>query len=349
MQHTVPGRGRPGSGDQGKLQKQQMNQIYEWLAVPFGWVLHLFYEWTNNYWIALILLVLIVRLVLLAPAIKQQKSTAKQLRLQPKVNRIRAKYSNGGQMTREQQMAVQNETQELYRREGFNPMNAGCLPLLIQFPVMIGLYGCIYTPLTKVLAIASDLVTKAATDLGVAAAAGASANEAARAARSVEISLLTKFTESNIPSYLSAYSSQILHLKSQFTIAGADLTQTPSIKEPGVLWLIPILSFVTAMLSSVIMYVRQRKTNPEVASNPSMGCMTFMSPVMSLVFTFMFPAGVGVYWILSSLFTFIQTIALNKLYSPAKVIAVDMVDDTVQRRAREAHVKKLMEYSGDQK
>ena len=324
-----------------------MNQIYEWLAVPFGWVLHLFYEWTNSYWVALILLVFIVRLILLAPSIKQQKSTAKQLRLQPKVNRIRAKYSNGGQMTREQQMAMQNETQELYRREGFNPMNSGCLPLLIQFPVMIGLYGCIYTPLTKVLAIASDLVNRAATDLGIAAATAAG-QDAARSTRSIEIQLLNAFTESNMPSYLSDYSDQILNLKSQFHILGADLTQSPDIKEPSILWLIPVLAFVAAMLSSVPMYLRQRKTNPEMANNPSMGCMTFMSPVMSLVFTFMFPAGVGVYWILSSFFTFIQTVALNHLYSPAKVIAVDMVDDTVQRRAREEHVKKLREYSGDQ-
>lgn len=323
-----------------------MNQIYEWLAVPFGWVLHLFYEWTGNYWIALVLLVIIVRIILLPPAIKQQKSSAKQLRLQPKVNRIRAKYSSGGQPTREQQMAIQNETQELYRREGFSPMNAGCLPLAIQFPIMIGLYGCIYTPLTRVLEIASDLVTRAAQDLGVSAAAETGQN-AARAARSVEIQLLNQFTESNIPSYLQEYAKEILKLKGQFHLGSADLTQTPNIKEPSLLWLIPVLSFVTAMLSSVIMYARQRKTNPEIAKNPSMGCMTFMSPMMSLVFTFMFPAGVGVYWILSSLFTFIQTVVLNYTHSPSKVIAADMIDDTVQRRSREAHIKKLMQFSGD--
>ena len=86
---------------------------------------------------------LIVKIVLLPSAISQQKNSAKQARLQPKINKIRQKYSNGGQPTREMQMKIQEETQELYRREGFNASTAGCLPMFLQLFVMMGLYGAI--------------------------------------------------------------------------------------------------------------------------------------------------------------------------------------------------------------
>ena len=91
------------------------------------------------------------------------------------------------------------------------------------------------------------------------------------------------------------------------------------------------------------MYIRQRKQNPDMAKNPAMGCMTFMSPLMSLAFTFMFPAGVGVYWIISNIFAFIQQVALAALYSPKKVIAQQMVDETVVRRSKENNTKRRVE------
>ncbi len=318
-----------------------MQTLYDALAVPFGYILHFFYNLSDNYIFSLFLLVLLVKIVLLPSSIKQQKSSAKQARLQPKVNRIRQKYSNGGQPTREMQMKIQEETQALYQKEGFSATAGGCLPLLIQFPVMIGLYGVVYTPISKVLRISADVVAQAAAALGISTdAAGANAS------RQVEIAILRAVNKSNMPDCLSAYSEQILNLKNQFNLFGKlDLTLTPEWKSPGILWLIPALVLILGVLTSFIMFSRQKQTNPEMAKNPSMGCMTFSSPVMSVVFTFMFPAGVGVYWILSSLFTLIQTVALNSLYSPQKVIARNMVDETVERRSREAHIKKLKEFS----
>ena len=135
----------------------------------------------------------------------------------------------------------------------------------------------------------------------------------------------------------------ILNFKKNFNIFGIDLSLTPEKDNLSILWIIPILAFLTAMASSVFMYIRQRKQNPEMAKNPTMGCMTFMSPFMSLVFTFMFPAGVGVYWIISNIFSFIQQVVLTSLYSPKKVIAQQMVDETVVRRSRENNTKRRVE------
>ena len=317
-----------------------MTGLYDALAVPFGWVLHLFYIIFDNYLVSLFILTLLVKLLLLPSSISQQKNSAKQARLQPKINRIRQKYSNGGQPTREMQMKIQEETQALYQKEGFSPMSGGCLPLLTQFPIMIGLYGVVYTPLSKVLNIGTDLINKAATALNVV-----DPNTAKGGMNRIEIQLLSTLTAENMPEALAPYTEDILKLKDQFMLFGKlDLTQIPDWKSPSILWLIPGLVLVLGLVTSLIMFQKQKQQNPEMAKNPSMGCMTFMSPLMSVWFTFMFPAGVGVYWIMSSFFTLVQTVLLNITHNPQKVIAKNMIDETVERRSREASIIKLKEF-----
>ena len=317
-----------------------MSGLYDALAVPFGYVLHLFYILFDNYLVSLFVLTLVVKLLMLPSSISQQKGSAKQTRLQPKINRIRQKYSNGGQPTREMQMKIQEETQALYQREGFSPMSGGCAPLLIQFPIMIGLYGVVYTPLSKVLRIGTDLVNQAATALNVTDATAAKGGM-----NRIEIQLLSKLSAENMPEILAPYTEDILKLKEQFMLFGKlDLTQTPQWKEPSVLWLIPAIVLILGLVTSLIMFQRQKQTNPEMAKNPSMGCMTFMQPLMSVWFTFLFPAGVGVYWIMSSFFQLVQTLLLNYTHSPHKVIARSMIDETVERRSREASIKKFKEF-----
>lgn len=313
-----------------------MNAIYDIFAVPFGYIMHWFYGLFDNYLIALLVLTLLVKLCLLPSSMSQQKNSAKQTRLQPKINRIRQKYSNGGQPTREMQMKIQEETQALYQKEGFSPMSGGCLPLLIQFPIMIGLYGVVNTPLSKVLQIPKTIIENAALALNV---------DTTTNSMRYELDMLNKINASNIPTELASYTDDILKLKSQFNLFGAiDLTQIPDWKEPSVLWVIPGLTLALGLITSLIMFKKQKQTNPEMASNPTMGCMTFFSPLMSVYFTFILPAGVGVYWIMSSFFTLIQTILLNITHNPQKVIANAMIDETVERRSREANIIKLKEF-----
>ena len=161
----------------------------------------------------------------------------------------------------------------------------------------------------------------------------------------VEIQLLSDINANNMPDFLAPYAEDILKLKEQFMLFGKlDLTQTPDWKEPSILWLIPALVLILGLATSLIMFQKQKQQNPEMAKNPSMGCMTFMSPLMSVWFTFLFPAGVGVYWIMSSFFTLIQTVLLNFTHSPQKVVARNMVEETIERRSREASIKKLKEF-----
>ena len=307
----------------------------DFLAVPFGWVLSGFYALTDNYVLSILLITILVRLLLLPTSISQQKNSAKQVRLNTKINKIKQKYAGN-------QQKIQEETQALYQREGFGAANMGCSSLLIQMIVMIGLYGVIYAPLTKVLNFSADKVEKIREFMGIVVETGKNNNTS----RMMEINVLNKFTEfkDSLGQILSQEDIDALaNLKENFNFMGIDLTQTPNAKEFNALWLIPILAGLTALASSVFMYFKQRKQNPEMAKNPSMGCMTFMSPVMSLWFTFMFPAGVGVYWIISNIFAFVQQVFLTYFYSPKKVIAQQMVDETVVRRSKENNTKRRVD------
>ncbi|MBQ7116290.1 MAG: YidC/Oxa1 family membrane protein insertase [Clostridia bacterium] len=309
-----------------------MEFIRDVLAVPFGFALSLFYNLTDSYILAIVLLTVIIRAALLPTSISQQKNSAKQVRLNTKVNKIKQKYAGN-------QQKIQEETQALYQREGFGAANMGCMPLMIQMIVMIGLYGVIYTPLSSVLRFGDDTIEKIKTAMNIVVETG---KNNANNSRMVELQILGKVEEfAEVLSGVidSEQITELLDFKERFTIFGLDLSLTPNYKEPGVIWIIPILAFVTAMASSLYMYARQRKQNPTMAKNPTMGCMTFMSPMMSLWFTFMFPAGVGFYWIISNILSFIQQVILTNIYSPKKVLAQQMVDETVERRSKENNTK----------
>ena len=307
----------------------------DFLAIPFSYVLSGLYSLTDSYLLSIFLLTLIVRLLLLPSSIKQQKNSAKQIRLNAKVNKIRQKYAGN-------QQKIQEETQALYQREGFGAANMGCSSLAITMIVMIGLYEVIYRPLSGVLKFSTETVEKLKTALGIVV----DATKKGSTDRMSELHILNKFSENKdkIADILNADQIEALeNFKDNFNIFGIDLSLTPDRSDLSILWIIPILAFLTAMASSIFMYIRQRKQNPDMAKNPAMGCMTFMSPLMSLAFTFMFPAGVGVYWIISNIFAFIQQVALAALYSPKKVIAQQMVDETVVRRSKENNTKRRVE------
>ena len=73
----------------------------EALAMPFGWILSGLYSFTDSYLLSIIALTLIVRLLLLPASISQQKNSAKQVRLNSKVNKIKQKYAGNQQKIQE--------------------------------------------------------------------------------------------------------------------------------------------------------------------------------------------------------------------------------------------------------
>ncbi len=291
----------------------------------FGFVLRELYNWVGNYGVALILLTLIARIIMLPLSIKQQKSTAKMQRLQTKVRKIQQQYAGD-------QKKIQEETQALYAREGTNPMSMGCLPLVLQLPIIYGLIGAIYHPLQYVLNIPKEHIE------ALSEAVKKVVEISTQNSRTIELQIIEHADKlvGIVPDDVFAKISEF-----NFEFLGISLGQVPSIKHFDKLWLIPILSFVSQMASSIFMYLRQREQNPEMSKNPSMGCMTFGMPLFSLYFTFQFPAGIGVYWITSSVIAFVQTVVLNSIFSPKKATTRLLIEETIQRRSREENLKRV--------
>lgn len=314
-----------------------MTALYDAIAVPFGWLLGQFYNFVGNYFVALVLFALFFKLILLPSAIKQQKSSARQARLQPKLRRIQERYKGD----KNAQQKIQEEQQALYQREGFNPMNQGCLPLLIQFPIIMGLYGAVYKPLTYAVRISStaiatltELVSKV-----VSADGGATTNNS-RAIEIVIIDNIDKIWNNAIEAGIDvSILEQIKEFSGEFNFFGYSLAQNPSFKPLTLLTIIPILSCLTSLATSFIGHIRSKRNNPAMANNPTMGCMTFGMPLISLYFVTMFPAAIGIYWIINNVYSFLQTFIVGHFYSPEKVIARQMVEETIARRSKEANTK----------
>ena len=314
-----------------------MTGLYDAIAVPFGWLLGQFYNLLGNYLVAIAVFALLVKIVLLPSAISQQKSSAKQARLQPKLRRIQERYKGD----KDAQKKIQEEQQALYQREGFNPMNQGCLPLLIQFPIIIGLYGAVYKPLTYCLHIGESTITKLTELVNAYLEASGSKVVTGRAVEISVIDYLDKIWNSALESGIGEKVLQSIKLfgDKEFKIFGLQLSSNPSFKEANLLLLIPILSFLTSMASSLVSYIRSKRTNPNQANNATMGCMTFGMPLFSLYFVTLFPAAIGIYWIINNVYSFIQVLLVGRIYSPEKVIAKTMVEETIQRRSKEANTK----------
>ena len=99
----------------------------------------------NHYILALLFFALIVQIILLPLAIKQQKSQIKMAEVKPKEMAIREKYKGRNDRVTQQKMSM--EIQEMYQQSGYNQF-AGCLPLLIQLPIIIVLFNIVRQPIT---------------------------------------------------------------------------------------------------------------------------------------------------------------------------------------------------------
>ena len=320
-----------------------MNTFFEYLYVPFGFLFRILFDFVGNYGLALVIFTLFFRIILLPSAIKQQKSSAKTVRMQPKLKRIREKYQDYAPQERQQR--IQAETNELYQKEGYSAMNGGCAPLLLQLPILWGLYGIIRMPLTHVLNISKEAVTALTNVLNTLPEFAEQSARAASYAESYIITNIDAIVNAN-PEVASTYADAVAKIQNfDFTIFGLNLGAIPdsgvfkafaeATTEAKILLLIPILSGLTSLLTSVLTQLRQKKNNPAMDNQQMMGCMMLTMPLMSVWFTFQFPAGMGMYWILSNILAFFQTLVVGHFYAPRKTIAKLMVEETIYRRSYE--------------
>ena len=114
------------------------------IAVPLGWLLSFIYSLVNNYGITLIIFTVLVKGCLYPLYASQIKSTAAMTDIQPKMQALQKKYAHD-------QETLNIKLMELYKEEKFNPMG-GCLPMLIQMPILFGLFALLRNPMAYISA-----------------------------------------------------------------------------------------------------------------------------------------------------------------------------------------------------
>lgn len=333
--------------------------MFDFLYGIFGYLFRFLLPFVGNYGLALLIFTLFFRVILLPTTIKQQKSSAKMVRLQPKLKRIKEKYQDYS--PQERNMKIQQETNELYQREGYSAMGASCAPLLFQLPILWGLYGVIRKPLTYVLEISEEAVNALtgvmnAISANVEGAVATAGNVSERASAYVEASIISNIDAivERRPELLSKFGAEIEKIRNfDFTVFGIDLGSIPNevySANKGALTAaaiaviaIPVLSGLTSLLTTFLTQARQKKNNPHMENQAQMGCMMLPMVFMSVWFTWTMPAAMGMYWILSNILAFAQTLIIGHIYAPRKTIARMMVDETVYRRSFEKNRKAVIE------
>ncbi len=252
------------------------------ISIPLGWVMRFIYNFVGNYGVSLILFTLFTKVILLPLTVKQKKSMIRQNVFQPYITEINKKYANDSQKRME-------EMQKLQTEYGFS-MTAGCLPLLIQMPILFGLIDVIYNPLKHIVGVSEEVVNKlaeVATNLGL---------EISSSGREASI---IGFIQKNPADYASVLDETTLSAIENLNLMflGIDLTQVPTLALNAVI-IIPILSVVTMLLSQIV----TMKLSGQKLEGPSKN-MLFITPILYGPFAFSVPVGVSLYWIFSSIFT----------------------------------------------
>ncbi|MGN1202186.1 MAG: YidC/Oxa1 family membrane protein insertase [Eubacterium sp.] len=306
----------------------------------------------NQYFLAIVIFTVVTRLLLLPLNIKQQKTMARTTRLQPKIQKIQNKYSvnnvSDPNERRKLQEKMNQEMQELYAREGHNPMNMGCGPMLFQMVFLMGIIGIIYYPLSYVLGISSfNDNSQAIYDVILPIYQSITGNADAKITY-FQLNILENFSAykdalvASFPDIFTAENCEAISVyRDGMTLFGLDMTAVPHWKD-GIIVLIPILCLVTSLGSSLISTFIQKKNNPAGAQQQQqMMLMMLFMPFFSFFIAFKVTAAVGFYWIISNIVAILQQLFIFKQYPPRKTQARLMVENTIERRSREENVKKI--------
>ena len=305
-----------------------LDPIYSTIGKFLGWI----EGWTNSYVLALFIFAIIVEILMLPFGIKQQKNSIKQAKLRPKEMAIRRKYAGRNDQATQQKMT--QEIQELYQKEGYNPMG-GCLPLLIQFPVIIVLYNIVINPLRHMMGMKEEHIKGLADFINTELL-----TEGVKKFDTRNTIRLVDYISHNIDSDgevkfkflegIKDYTSELVTDGSaiyesvesafenipNFEFLGLNLADVPTITQPSWLWLIPVLTF--AVYFGSMKLTRKLTYQPQMAANDQQqGCsnniMDFTMPLMSVYITFIVPGAIGVYWIFKSLLSTLKQFIMSKV------------------------------------
>ncbi len=261
------------------------------LADPLAFIIRPIYTLIGDYGITLIIVTILIRLITIPLTIKSQKSMAKTQLIQPEMQKLQQKYKND-----QQKLSI--EMQKLYKKHNVNPLG-GCLPLIVQMFVLFGFIGVVYNPLQYIFQLSKEQIATITEAVGAKAATYQVTLCGMEGVKEKVLSMAGK----NIPF--------------DFNFFGIDLTQVLKGNEADLkMWIFPILAVGATVLSS---YITKKQAEPnansqanEQAQSMSNSMLTIM-PIMTAMFTYSMPAGMSLYWFVSTAFQVLQQTVLNKI------------------------------------
>ena len=295
-----------------------VDNLLGWIGSFLGWVDRL----TGSYLVALLIFAIIVELLMLPLGIRQHKNSLRQAALRPKEMAIRKKYAGrDDQVTRQK---VTTEIQELYQRENFNPAS-GCLPLLIQLPIIMALYQIVIDPLHYVLGQAPAMSAALNHYYTAPHAVGGLGMSAPR---SGTIEILSQIGDKleGLKDYLFFNNGNEIYERMSmnglklpnFNLGGVNLGISPSFDDFNILWLVPVLTFVvyfaSMKLTKKFTYQSTMATDPQDRQTAcSNNMMDVTMPIMSTWVCFMVPALVGIYWMFKSVISTLRQFIVTRV------------------------------------
>lgn len=334
-----------------------MNAIFMFLDGLFG---------VQNIGLCIILFTIIIYFFMTPLNIKQQKFSKMSAKMNPEIQKIQKKYK--GKQDQASMMKMNEETKAVYEKYGVSPTGS-CLQLLIQMPILFALYRVIWNipayvdsvkeafmPLVNLLLENADSTQSVMNEF--ATANQINFDKLGYTANSI-VDTLYKLKPADWTSLANSFPDmeETIH-KTQNVIdgmnhfLGLNIGDSPfnifmsGIQSGAILLaigalLIPILSGVTQWLN-----VRLMSTANDTASQvgegtmaSSMKMMNNIMPLMSVVFCFTLPAGLGIYWVASSVVRSIQQLAINRHLD--KVDMDEMIKKNMEKAAEKRKKKGL--------
>lgn len=263
------------------------------IASVLGYIIRFFYDLVGqNYFITILLFTLFTKVVLFPLAWIQIKSMEKMNKMSVKQKEIQDKYKND----KEKQT---QELMNLYKENKVNPLS-GCLPLIIQIPIILAMFYIVKQPLTYIVQTPQEEI------------------------KIYTQQLLNKEDvnekEMQANELLIAKEHNLINMQ---VIPGINLGDVPSNvfskdenkKASPISLAIPILTFIVSFLLNKYSQKNTQQT-PEQAEMQKTA--NLMMPLMSAFFSYAMPLALGVYWLFGSMLQFVQQFIINKIVKKDK-------------------------------
>ena len=322
------------------------------IATVLGYVMDILFRFTSsfvvfNVGLCIILFTIVMKTLMIPLTIKQQKTTKLMSVMNPEIQAIQKKYK--GKSDQESMQRQNVEIQAVYEKYGTS-MTGGCLPLLIQMPILLALYRVIYNipayvPSVRVyfdnvvtpLMGQADYAQKLQEITNIATACGGKLDKFDFTNANRLVDMLYKFStaqwgelQSLFPAISDVIGQNAAVVERMNTFLGLNMAEAPG-WVPSFAWIIPVLAAVSQWFSTKLMSGNQPSTSAD-AENPmaqSMKTMTTTMPLFSAFICITMPAGLGIYWIATSVVTIIQQLIVNAYMD--KVNIDDMIAKNLEK------------------